>query len=141
MAFTFNKSERLCSRNIIEKLFSKGSSGFTLFPFRFSWVETPLDSTNKVQVIFIAAKKRYPQASQRNRVKRNLRELYRLNKHLLYDSLLKNEKQYALMISYIAKDKIQHQEMVKVFNKCLIRLITEFEKADTNTIYSIDKIL
>jgi ribonuclease P protein component len=141
MAFTFQKSERLCSKYIIEQLFVKGNRGFSQFPFRFSWTPAKLDSSSPIQVLITVSKRNFPKANQRNQIKRLVRELYRLNKHVLYDVVSKKETQYALMISYIAKEKILHQELSKIFHQSLLKLLIEFEKTDSSTVYPSDQVL
>ena len=140
MAFTFHKSERLCSKNIIEQLFIKGSRGFSQFPFRFSWVPIHLDSPSPVQVLIVVSKRNFPKAHQRNQVKRQIRELYRLNKSALYDTM-PNGKQCALMVSYIAKEKILYHDLSKTFRQAIIRLSNELQKTDQDAIHPADKNL
>src|ERR1700741_2957518 len=101
MAFTFHKSERLCSKKLIAQLFVKGNRGFSRFPFRFTWVEAKLDTNSSVQVLFIVSKRNFPHSSASNKVKRQMRELYRLAKPRLYEVLQLQGKQIALSISYM----------------------------------------
>jgi len=128
MAFTFQKSEKLCSKKIIEKLFSKGNRGFTEFPFRFSWIEVKLDSNYPIQVLITVSKRNFPKATHRNQIKRQVRELYRTHKNKLYEDFLESDKQFALMISYIAKEKMLHQELLKLFHQSILRLKSDLEK-------------
>ena len=127
MAFTFKKSEKLCSKKVIEQLFSKGNSGFTLFPFRFLWVATTLDSGVPTQILITVSKKNFPKSTQRNRIKRQIRELYRTNKEILYTDILKTDKQFALMISYLAKDKMLYQDLSKIFHQSILRLKSDLK--------------
>jgi ribonuclease P protein component len=140
MAFTFAKSERLCNKSVITQLFHKGNRGFTQFPFRFSWVSVKLDDPIPIQVLITASKRNFPKANQRNQVKRQVRELYRLNKHILY-SAIEADTQYALMISYLAKEKILHQELSKLFHQAILRFTSELKKADTGALSPADKVL
>ena len=73
MAFTFHKSEKLCSKKIIEKLFQKGNRGYTEFPFRFSWLDIQLDSPSPIQVLITVSKRNFHKANHRNQIKRQLR--------------------------------------------------------------------
>ena len=141
MAFTFHKSEKLCSKKIIEQLFNKGNNSFTEFPFRFSWIAVPLDSDSLIQVLITVSKRNFPKANQRNLIKRQLRELYRLNKNTLYSALPKNHSQFALMISYIAKKKMLHQELSNLFQQSILRLKSELEKNIQFPVSTTDKVL
>ncbi len=121
-AFTFHKTERLCSKILISKLFEKGNRYLNRFPFRFSWVEANHDGIYPVQVIFIVAKKNFPKAHSRNKVKRQLRELYRLNKHELYEKLA--DKKWILQIAYTGKVMIKPGELEPLFISAFHELIT-----------------
>lgn len=141
MAFTFKKSERLCNKGVITQLFSKGNRGFTQFPFRFSWVPAKLDSESPIQVLITVSKRNFPKANQRNQIKRQIRELYRLQKNTIADALMENNTQYALMIAYVAKEKILQQELSKIFHQAILRFKSDFKKTDTGTIHPTDKVL
>lgn len=124
--YTFHKTERLCSKKLIAQLFVKGNRGFSRFPFRFSWVPISLDEQVPAQVLFVVSKRNYPKAHNRNRIKRQLRELYRLAKPDLYACL--GEQQIALSISYIAPNAQSHRELSPVFAQCIKQLCNELSK-------------
>ena len=65
------KSERLCSRKALQRLFTGSRRSVSVFPIR---------------AVFAGSEKRhFKRAVRRNRVKRQLREAYRLNKQILRD--------------------------------------------------------
>lgn len=79
--FCLKKEERLCSRLAIEALFAgTDSKSLSAYPIRavFRQTETP-----GVRILVSVSKRRFRHAVDRNRVKRQLREAYRLNKHIL----------------------------------------------------------
>lgn len=80
LRFTFPKSERLHSKKLIEELFNKGSY-FYLYPFRVAYL--PIDSEATTQVLFSVSKKKFKSAVTRNKIKRKLKESYRLNKAII----------------------------------------------------------
>jgi ribonuclease P protein component len=92
----FTKSERLCSKILIDQLFEKGSS-FKNFPFKVIWLETP-EVTEPLQVVISVPKRVFKRAVDRNKVKRRIREAYRKNK-ILVTAQLKNKK-VILMLMY-----------------------------------------
>jgi ribonuclease P protein component len=80
---TFSRSERLKSAKQIEALFGSGKS-FPLFPFRvfYRW-----ESQEGLPQAGVGASKRnFKRAVDRNRIKRLIREGYRLQKQVLYQS-------------------------------------------------------
>lgn len=76
------KSERLHAQKSIKELFDKGSS-FFLYPFKVLVLHVPSTEPQAPQVLFSVSKKKLKKAVQRNRMKRIIKEGYRLNKHIL----------------------------------------------------------
>jgi len=81
LRFTFPKSERLHSKKLIEELFNKGSY-FYLYPFRVTYFFQK-ESAEPNQLMVSVSKRKFKSAVSRNRIKRLMKEAYRLNKHLL----------------------------------------------------------
>lgn len=76
-----SKKERLCSRKAIDALFSStGSMSLSVYPIRAVFKHTEEAGT---RILVSVSKKRFHHAVDRNRVKRQLREQYRLHKDIL----------------------------------------------------------
>ena len=91
-AFSFRKSERIHSLKQIDELFGGGKSrALSAFPIRvvYRYVHR-LPTEAPFQVLISVPKRNLKHAVDRNRVKRQLREAYRLNKHLLFNSKQKD---------------------------------------------------
>lgn len=82
----FNKRERLCSRSSIERLFGSGSRSLSAYPLRAVWRYAPGGSTEAALLISVS-KRHFRHAVDRNRIKRLVREAYRLNKTILTDAV------------------------------------------------------
>lgn len=104
---TFTKSERLCSKILIDKLIEKGNS-FQSFPFKIIWLEAQ-ESPVPAQIVISVPKRSFKRSVDRNKLKRRTREAYRKNKMVLYDHL--NNKKVLLMFVYIAKTIIEYKEI------------------------------
>jgi len=123
--YTFHKDERLKSTKTIEQLFTKGNS-FAKYPLRLVWLEQKNEADVPVQITFSVPKKKFKKAVDRNRIKRQMREAWRLNKHQLFDEL--SSTSYAFMIIYTAKEPFLYAEMEKSMEK----IIQKFVKVSAN---------
>ncbi|MBO5796313.1 MAG: ribonuclease P protein component [Bacteroides sp.] len=100
---TLNKSERLHRKKQIEKVFAGGARSFSLFPLRVVYL--PLDDLDADAAILISVSKRhFKRAVKRNRVKRQIREAYRKNKHLLLDTINGEKCKLALAFIYLSNE-------------------------------------
>ncbi|TPE45124.1 ribonuclease P protein component [Pontibacter mangrovi] len=121
-SYTFSKEEHLCSKRHISQLFAKGSS-FNLYPLRFVYC-TPQDlPPGQTQVLISVSKRYFKRAVDRNRLKRQMREAYRLNKHLLYQH--PDQAPRLLGILYIGKEKKSfhsiQKKLISGLERCLNR--------------------
>lgn len=130
--FTFEKAERLTHKILIGKLFSEGN-GFTCYPFRVVWKVATLHSNYPAQVAITVSKRNFKHAVKRNLLKRRIREIYRLNKHKLYEELEKKEIQIAFMIVYLPKKIIETKDMEEQLKKAMQRIPREYEKHSKHT--------
>ena len=88
MKYTFRKPEHLCLKREIEELFSAGNTSMSAFPMRATFKQLPYDGKGpQVKILLSVSKRHFKHAVDRNRAKRQLREAYRLNKHLLLDKI------------------------------------------------------
>jgi ribonuclease P protein component len=100
---TFGKQERISGTKRIERLFSSGDS-FIAYPLRVVYLEREKGQVEASMMVSVS-KKRFKRAVKRNRVKRLIREAYRLNK----SGFLNICRQYdaALDIAFLfLKDKL-----------------------------------
>ena len=77
---TLSKDERLCSRKALEELFGGGHQSVSAYPIRAVFM--PSDQPG-VRILVSVSKRYFKRAVKRNRIKRQLREAYRLQKELL----------------------------------------------------------
>ncbi|MCF8217885.1 MAG: ribonuclease P protein component [Bacteroidales bacterium] len=82
--YGLSREERISNKKELSLLFSKGAS-FFIYPFHVFVVATS-PQEQKVKILLSASKKKIKTASQRNRLKRLMREAYRKNKHTLINN-------------------------------------------------------
>lgn len=120
---TLSKSERLNSKIAIEKLFSGRAKSFSLFPFRVLFIQTEKkEGVADASLLISVPKKRFKRAVKRNRVKRQIREAYRKNKHLLLNLLEEKEQNLMIAVIYLSDELISSAEVEEKLNSLLVRI-------------------
>ena len=115
--FTLRKAERLSSKILVGKMFEGGvSKSFSIFPIRIVYM--PVEQGEAPASILVSvSKRRFKRAVKRNRVKRQIREAYRKNKHLLVDELQRRDLHLAIAFIYLSDelvDTIELEEKMKI---------------------------
>jgi len=120
MQFTYNKHEKLKSRKLIKQLFEDGKA-VTVFPLRLIYLKKDFEAKNPVKTSVSVSKRNFKLAVDRNRIKRLMREVYRLNKPFLYKNV---SDKYIFMFIYLGKEEIPYQKL----NDKMIKIINLFLK-------------
>lgn len=124
--FTFSRQERLSSLKEIETLFSEGHS-LMKYPLRIIWREYPDPVEVPVRVLISVSKKKFSKAVDRNRVKRLIRESYRLLKPVFYEAL-PADRSFQIGLIYVGKEILDFETIQKGLSKALERLITQIRQ-------------
>ncbi|MEI7501664.1 MAG: ribonuclease P protein component [Paludibacter sp.] len=119
---SFPKSEHLCGEIRINELFTKGEA-FMAYPLRVVYIVQPKTDDEPVSIMVSVPKKRFKRAVKRNRIKRLMREAYRLNKHILTDSILEKEKQIHIAFNYVSNDELDFVTIEKKIKQALQKLV------------------
>jgi ribonuclease P protein component len=119
--FSFRPGERLKSRKLIQRLFAEGHS-FGQYPLRVVWLEVEEDWDYPVQFAQTVSRRKFPRAVQRNRLKRQMREAWRLSRHRLYKKLRRENKKIAVMLLYTAAEPLPFATIKNACRKIIRRL-------------------
>lgn len=121
MPNTLRKSERLDKKKIIDKMFAGGSRSFSVFPLRVVYLPVE-EGEAPVSILVSVSKRRFKRAVKRNRVKRQIREAYRKNKHELLQMLQAHERQLAVAFIYLSDRLVDSTEIEERMKIALTRI-------------------
>lgn len=100
--FTYGKEEKLKSRKLIELLFAEGKSQ-SAYPLKVLYEIIENDKVSLIAGVTVSSR-RFKKAVDRNRIKRIVRETYRLQKLPISEALSKKGTCLALFFIYTGKD-------------------------------------
>lgn len=120
----FRKSERLSGINEIDHLFKEGYSLFR-YPLKIKWLPVQVSNNVPIKVVISVSKRRFRHAIDRNRLKRVIRECYRLNKSILENGIGSGKCHLALI--YAGKEMYSKNEIEPIIIELFSRLIKEYE--------------
>lgn len=118
---TYGKDERLKNVLTIDRVFTEGEK-IKALPILARHTKSTFDAEVPFQVATTVSKRRFRKAVSRNRIKRLMREAWRLEKHRLEENWSKGDNQGALVLIYVGNK-------IPTFEKC------------TNTISKIVDVL
>ncbi len=127
---TFTKTERLCNKRLIDKLFNKGKPFFQ-YPFKVIYCQVEntdnFKGVHPAKVFISVSKRTFKRAVDRNRIKRLIRESYRRNKALLYEALDKRGQKLTIGIIFTGKAAPTYDELGGGIIQAIHRLIVELK--------------
>jgi len=132
--FTYQKSDKLKSRKQTQHLFSTGQA-INVFPIRLIYTIEPItssldniSSTSLLQAGVWAPSRTFRKAVQRNRVKRLLREAYRLEKPNFITQAVLDNKRVNLFFLYNDANVLTQVEIQAKVKEALAILVTKLNK-------------
>lgn len=120
MSYSFGKKEKLKSRKVIEQLFKEGKS-ITRFPLKLYYLSMP-EQESQFKTAVSVPRKNFKKAVSRNRIKRLMREAFRLNKDLIFNNI---EGNFAFLILYLGKEIPDYGEVESSLKDVFRRLVNE----------------
>lgn len=128
---TFPKEEKLCRTKSIDRLFLQGES-FIAYPLRVVYFleDEPDEALRMASVLVNVSKKKFKRAVKRNRVKRLIREAYRLNKTPYVQLLKENGKRMDIAFLYLKNELPTFLEIEKSIQKAANVLFEKMKRGE-----------
>jgi ribonuclease P protein component len=104
---TFSRAERLRGKKAFDALFAGGRS-LAVPGLRLLWMET--GGGPPLQIAFAVPKKKFKKATDRNRIRRRLREAYRLHKHEITRALAGRGVHAAALLTFTASQALPFRD-------------------------------
>lgn len=140
---TFGKEERLHHRSLVEGLFRKGKS-FYEFPFKVVWRKVsdeelirtfcnhPPEGIGSLQMMVTVPKKKRRKAVERVRIRRRIRESYRLNRMPLFHEISRRPdiKTLSVAFIYIHDQELPYSGIEDKMKKALAKIAGKITTGD-----------
>ncbi|KAB7528622.1 ribonuclease P protein component [Flagellimonas olearia] len=125
---TFPRKEKLKSKKVFEDLFMDGKN-ISEFPIKLIYRNTNFKDGVPIKVGVVAPKKKFRHAVDRNRIKRLLREAYRLNKALIFNNI---EGNFAFLFLYLGKRQPTFDELDMAMKQLLVAFLKKESHESNN---------
>lgn len=123
--FTLSKEERICSKKLINELFTGNGRSMTAFPLRVVFMKrTIIDDQPRAAMLVSVPKRYFKHAVDRNRVKRQVREAFRRNKSIITQNLTDDHEAVTMAFVWLTDEKFPSSE---VENR-MVRLLTRISE-------------
>lgn len=123
--FTLSKEERICSKKLINELFTGNGRSMTAFPLRVVFMKrTIVDDQPRAAMLVSVPKRYFKHAVDRNRVKRQVREAFRRNKSIITQNRTDDHEAVAMAFVWLTDEKFPSSE---VENR-MVRLLTRISE-------------
>lgn len=119
--FGLGKTEKLKSRKQIEDLFSTGKS-FNVFPVKVIYKFFTGEEESAAQIGVTVSQRSFKRAVDRNKIKRLLREAYRLQKNELLELLRSNNMKANIFFIYTDKKINSFWVLFDAMTECIKQL-------------------
>lgn len=111
-SYTFHKLEKLSHKATIDAIFQKKGKSIFKKPILLVYLKTDLHTTFPCQFMVSVGKRKFKKAVDRNRIRRQISDIYRIQKQRLYD-VIPSEDKYAIGILYLDNTMPSHQLLEK----------------------------
>lgn len=112
---TLHKLEKLSHKASIDAIFQKKGKSIFKPPILLAYLDTDLITPFPCQLMVSVGKRKFKNATDRNRIKRQITDIYRREKHRIYESIT-DDKKFAIGILFLGKEKPSYESLHKNLN-------------------------
>lgn len=117
--YTLSKAERISLQSRIDLLFTKGDS-FIAYPLRVVYTLRDLNTEEPlVSILTSVSKRKFKRAVKRNRVKRLIRENFRLQKYAFHELAKCSQKSIDIAFLYLKDELPEYEDIEKSMLKTI----------------------
>lgn len=124
--FTLNAAERLKSRKLMEHVFKTGTR-WNKFPYRITYIVDNETEDGFIKFGCSAPIRHFKKAVDRNRVKRLMKEAFRLEKHLLVERLKQKNARLVIFVIYTAPGLPKFVTIKTAMDELVLKLKEEIQ--------------
>lgn len=115
---TIGKSERISRKLVVDSLFNGENESLVAYPIRVVYALLPKDG-EEASILISVPKKKFHHAVDRNRMKRQVRESYRLNKDIVVKKMVGRNDMLAMAFVCIASQPCTSEQV----RRSVVRLL------------------
>ncbi len=115
---TYTTTEKLKSKKLIQELFNGGKM-LSEFPVKVIYKKINFEDDVLLKIGVSVSKRNFKHAVDRNKIKRLLRETYRLNKKIAHQNV---HQKHVCMILYLGKKKPEYEALNVIMASLLHQL-------------------
>lgn len=126
-SLSFSREEHLKSRKRITSLFAEGFA-VKSFPLRAQLRFVPeVEDRKLLEIGFVVSKRSFKKAVDRNRIKRQMIEVFRLNREELMQTLAHEHCYIDVMLIFVHREHVSFEQLEKAWKKLQSKLIDEVQ--------------
>jgi len=118
--YFFGKESKLKSRNVIQQLFSEGKH-VLVYPLKAVYIFG--NEPHPLKAGISASKRNFKKAVDRNKIKRLIREAYRLQKPALENHLIQNNQNLSIFMMHVGKEMPEYDQLKESVEKIIKRMM------------------
>ncbi len=126
--YTFKKEQRVTGAKRVDAIFASVRC-FISYPLRIVYLQHEQSLINKCSILVSVPKKRIKKAVHRNRIKRLIRESYRLNRELI-NNIDISEQSLDIAFIYVKDTASDYVEIQKAMQKALKQIAIRTKKTE-----------